>query len=117
MQMRIRRPSWAEVACQIVFGSLACLLTLDLIDAASVRCDLTPELQWCSVWGGTEGPLGWSYQGQGAYLRHDIASLVILIVATLTPFVTPKPVWGVALSIGTYVLGLIALEYFGPMLL
>lgn len=120
--MRIRRPSLLEAACQIVFAGVACLLVLDLIDAASARCDLTPESplwsQFCSVWGMTEGPIegAWNYRNQSVYVLADIARIAILTIATLAPFVAPRPVWGLGLSVGIAVLGTAALQYFGPML-
>jgi hypothetical protein len=117
--MHIRRPTFPEVICQIGFAGLAILLLLDFIDAASVRCDLAPESSWCSVWGGTEGPVGmaWNYRNQSIYLRSDIARIAILTIAILMPFVTPRPAWGMVLLSGVSILGMVALEFLGPMLL
>jgi hypothetical protein len=118
MQMRIRRPSPFEAILQLFFGGWACLFVLDLIEAASVRCDLTPGLGWCRLWGGTEGPVGmaWNYRSQSAYVAGDIALVALLATATLAPLVAPKPVWGFVMSVGVVVLGLTAWNVLGPML-
>ena len=119
MQMLIRRPTFLEATCQIVFAGLAFLLLLDFIDAANVRCDLIPASSWCSVWGVSEGPVGmaWNYRSQTVYLRSDIARMTILAIAIFMPFVTTRPAWGMGLLAGVGILGSVALEFLGPALL
>ncbi|MBX3445734.1 MAG: hypothetical protein KF765_03180 [Parvibaculaceae bacterium] len=101
--MRVRHPSWMEIAFQVLAVLLLVVFILDFVQAATaVACGqqgLEPGSN-CYPWG-AEGPAAgyWQYRSKATYLISCILQIAVLLFAFAVPFLVKRAIISLGLML------------------
>ena len=90
--IHFRSPSLIEIFWQFLLLLFVCLFAYDFSQAFNASaCGISSAGANCYPWGAEAMAGRWDYASKEAYLLSALLQIVVLIVAFVQPFVTPRP--------------------------
>jgi hypothetical protein len=116
--MKLRWPSYVEIALQLLLASILALFASEYFQAVEASpCGVGHSPPGCYPQGMTEGPMeggSWNYMNKEIYLKWMIVTCGVLAAAILAPFFT-RGAWS-GLAAIVLVLGFYSAEWLAGLL-